>query len=89
MPSEPQARTRKLPARYIGLVQPLVLSIFMSLVVSGVATIKNIGLAPDFFPAWMSAWGVSWLIAFPTLLLVLPLVKRIVALVVDVPKGLG
>lgn len=85
MPDKPQSR--KLPARYIGVVQPFVLSIFMSLIVSGVATLKNIGLAPDFLPAWMSAWAISWVIAFPTLLFVLPVVKRIVALVVDVPEG--
>lgn len=33
--------------------------------------------------AWMGAWGVSWLVAFPALLLLLPVVRRIVALVVE------
>lgn len=87
MTTGPQSRTYKLPARYIGLVQPLILSIFMSFVVSGVATVKNVGLVEGFIPSWMSAWGISWLVAFPTLLVVLPLVKRVVGLIVDVPEG--
>jgi hypothetical protein len=31
------------------------------------------------------AWFLSWLVAFPTLLLVLPVVRRIVGLVVQQP----
>jgi hypothetical protein len=30
-------------------------------------------------------WALSWIVAFPTLLVVLPLVRRIVALVVEPP----
>jgi hypothetical protein len=31
----------------------------------------------------MSAWVISWLIAFPTLLLVLPVVRKITAILVQ------
>lgn len=85
MTSAQPEKSRKLPARYANLVLPLVLSVFMSFVVSGVATIKNVGLAPDFIASWMGAWGLSWVIAYPTLLVVLPLVRRVVRLVVDLP----
>ncbi len=40
---------KKLPARYMGIVLPLIISIFMSCLVSGIATFRGIGLAPDFF----------------------------------------
>ena len=76
---------RKLPARYNGIVMPFVLSILMTFVVSGVSTVKSLGLPPDFLSLWMSAWVLSWLVAFPTLLLVLPAVRRIVAAVVHPP----
>lgn len=78
---------RKLPARYITIVQPLVLSIFMSLIVSGVSTLNAVGFTPGFFSGWMVAWGLSWFVAFPTLLVVFPLVRRIVALIVEAPGG--
>jgi hypothetical protein len=74
---------RRLPSRYGALVMPVVLSILMSLVVSGVSTLKSLGIGPDFVATWPTAWFLSWLVAFPTLLVVLPLVRRIVGLVVE------
>jgi hypothetical protein len=73
----------RLPSRYGALVMPVVLSILMSLVVSGVSTLKSLGIGPAFVATWPMAWFLSWLVAFPTLLLVLPLVRRIVGLVVE------
>jgi hypothetical protein len=77
---------RRLPSRYGALVMPVVLSILMSLVVSGVSTLKSLGIGPAFISTWPMAWFLSWLVAFPTLLVVLPLVRRIVGLVVE-PAG--
>ncbi|GEP54066.1 DUF2798 domain-containing protein [Reyranella soli] len=76
---------RKLPARYAGVVVPLVLSLFMMFVVSGIATARSLGFSQTFPSTWLAAWGLSWVIAFPTLLLVMPLVKRVVALIVEPP----
>lgn len=73
---------RKLPARYAPVVMPLVLSILMTAVVSIISTLKSLGPTPLFLATWPAAWGLSWLVAFPTLLVVLPLVRRIVAFVV-------
>jgi hypothetical protein len=74
---------RKLPARYMGFILPLVISILMSCVVSGVATFHSIGITPDFLATWMSGWGFSWMIAFPVLLIVLPVARRFVGLFVE------
>ncbi|RZJ43203.1 MAG: DUF2798 domain-containing protein [Brevundimonas sp.] len=57
----------------------LLLSILMTMVVSGVSTLRGVGLSEDVLPIWLSAWGLSWLVAFPTLLLILPLVRRLTA----------
>ncbi|MGN6305073.1 MAG: DUF2798 domain-containing protein [Mesorhizobium sp.] len=73
-------RRRKLPARYAAFVSPFVLSVLMTFVVSLISTLKGVGLRPDFVSLWMAAWGLSWLVAFPTLLAVLPAVRRIVGL---------
>jgi hypothetical protein len=67
---------RKLPARYAGLVLPLMLSILMTFIVSLISTLRSIGLAANLVHVWMGAWGLSWIVAFPTLLVVLPLVRR-------------
>ncbi|CAD7379407.1 DUF2798 domain-containing protein [Xanthomonas arboricola] len=72
----------KLPARYASLVMPFLLSIFMSGVVSVISTYKGVGTSPSFVRVWLDAWIVSWVIAFPALLLVLPVVRRITSIVV-------
>jgi hypothetical protein len=74
---------KRLPARYGVVLMPLVLSIFMTAIVSFIATVKMVGLADNLLTLWLSAWSVSLLIAFPTLLVVLPIVRRIVALFVE------
>lgn len=76
---------RKLPARYASVVMPFVLSVLMTAVVSMISTLKSLGATPEFLSTWPVAWGLSWLVAFPTLLIVLPLVRRIVAMVVAPP----
>jgi len=76
-------RRRKLPARYAAIVMPLVLSLLMTFVVSAISTWKSIGFGPAFIETWPVAWLLSWLVAFPTLLLVLPIVRRIVGLLVE------
>lgn len=76
---------RKLPARYAGIVMPLALSVLMTFVVSAIATARSLGFGPDFLATWPTAWGLSWVAAFPTLLLVLPVVRRVVGVLVETP----
>lgn len=81
----PRPRGKKLPARYAAVVMPLVLSVLMTFVVSAISTLRSLGPTPAFVATWPAAWAISWLVAFPTLLAVLPLVRRIVALAVEAP----
>ena len=70
---------KKLPAPYAAWVLPLLLSIFMTCIVSLISTLRSVGLAPGLPAIWLGAWAWSWAIGFPTLLLVLPLVKKVTA----------
>lgn len=74
---------KKLPNRYTAIVLPFLLSIIMTFVVSMVSTLRSLGLEEFSLYVWMSAWAISWLIAFPTLLLVLPVVRKITAILVQ------
>ena len=67
-----------IPARIAPVLFGLVLSCLMSLLVSGVATFRNVGLVESFFRLWIGAWLPSWLIAFPVVLVVAPVARRIV-----------
>jgi hypothetical protein len=69
----------KLPARYASLVLPFFLTCVMTCVVSGISTLRVAGFAPGV----LVSWGMSWAVAYPTMLLVLPWVKKLVAALVD------
>ncbi|CAN7168904.1 DUF2798 domain-containing protein [Acidovorax sp. LjRoot194] len=62
---------------------PLLLSLLMTFIVSLISTLRVAGFTLDVLRLWMSSWALSWLVAFPTLLLVLPLVRRATAAIVD------
>lgn len=76
-------RIPKLPAKYAGIIMPLLLSGLMSGTISMLNLWKNIGWFDDFFSQWLGIWLFSWLVAFPTVMIFLPLVRRFTALVVD------
>lgn len=80
-------RLRKLPARYAGIVMPLVLSVFMTCVVSAIATLRSVGITDGVYWLWLQNWALSWVVAFPTLLIILPLVRRVVGLLVASPQS--
>lgn len=82
-PKEHDMQLTRFPARYAGILMPFILSIIMTMVVSAVATVKNLGMGPHFISDWLSAWAMSWVIAFPTLLMALPITRRLVRLLVQ------
>ncbi|ORE95535.1 DUF2798 domain-containing protein [Acuticoccus yangtzensis] len=71
--------------KYAPYLFGLLLSGLMSLIVSGVAMLRAVGLEPNFVSVWMEAWMSAWLVAFPGVLVVAPVVRRIVARVTRNP----
>jgi hypothetical protein len=67
-----------MPARFAPVVFGLVLSCLMSFLVSGIATFRNAGLIENFLSLWIGAWLPSWLIAFPVVLIVAPVARKVV-----------
>lgn len=67
-----------MPARFAPVLFGFVLSALMSFVVSGIATFRNAGLVDGFFNLWVGAWLPSWLVAFPVVLVVAPIARRLV-----------
>ena len=50
----------------------------MACVVSGVSVLNTAGFVDTFFGLWMTAWLKSWIIAFPSLLIIVLLIRRFV-----------
>ena len=77
----------RLPSRFGPPLFGGLLSGTMSLLVSGVATWRAIGLGPDFVIVWINAWLAAWPVAFVAVMVVAPAVRRIVAAVVEPPPS--
>jgi hypothetical protein len=67
-----------IPRKFEPILFGLVLSGLMSLLVSGIATLRATGLGPGFLPLWAGSWLTAWLFAFPAVLLVAPVARRLV-----------
>ncbi|WP_022953161.1 DUF2798 domain-containing protein [Leucothrix mucor] len=67
--------------------QRVVFSFFMALLMSGimsfVISVFNVGLVSNIVSIWLTAWSFAFTVAFPTILVVAPLVHKLVAMVLQ------
>jgi hypothetical protein len=68
----------KIPSKYSNLLFGCLLSLIMVTVISGTVILANQGLTPDFPQLWLKGFATAWPIAFPTVLVVAPRVRKIV-----------
>lgn len=80
---------QKLPPRHNAIAMPFVLSMLMTIMVSGISTLTVVGLKAGWHGLWYKAWLLSWAVAFPTMVFVLPIARRLVAQFVEQPGVLG
>ena len=80
-------RWRRLPGYCAPFLLPFILTMIMTFFVSGISTLRGVGPGAGFFGIWMESWGLSWVFAFPIVLFVLPLSRKIVAILVAPPPG--
>ena len=66
-----------IPTRFAHLAFSFFLSGIMSFIVTGVATLRAVGLASDLFHLWITAWPLSWMISFPAVTVVAPIARRL------------
>ena len=76
-----------IPSRFAPFLFGFILSGLMSFVVSGISTFRNAGLIDGYLGLWIGAWLPSWLFAFPIVLVVAPLARRIVGGLVRTGAG--
>lgn len=69
----------KIPNRYAPVLFGALLSAIMVCVVSGAVLAMNQGLHEGFLQQWLRSGAMTWPIAFPTVTLVAPWVRKAVA----------
>ncbi len=67
-----------IPARYAPLLFSALLSAIMVCIVSAFVLLISGGLAQSFLENWVKSCLTTWPVAFPTVAVVAPLVRRLV-----------
>lgn len=75
----------KLPAKWAMVVIPFILSCLMSGIISMINMLRNLGWIEGFMALWFHNWMLSWVFAFPIVLFLLPLVRKLTAKLVNIP----
>ncbi|MGE4444931.1 MAG: DUF2798 domain-containing protein [Candidatus Altimarinota bacterium] len=52
---------------------------FMSFIISGILIVVNLGFVNKFLFIWLNAWWKAWIVAFPSVLFIIPFVKKVMA----------
>ena len=76
----------KIPARYSNLLFGGLLSAIMVTIISGAVVLVTQGLNAEFPLRWAKGFATAWPIAFPTVLVVAPFVRRVVAKLTVAPS---
>ena len=71
-----------IPAKYSSYVFAFFMALLMSCIMSLVITVFNVGLVDNLLFIWLKAWGFAFFVAFPTINVVAPIVRKLVTLVV-------
>jgi Protein of unknown function (DUF2798) len=69
----------KISSRYSNVLFGGLLSVIMVTIISGTVTYINQGYDAAFFGRWFRGFATAWPVAFPTVLVVAPFVRRVVA----------
>lgn len=72
-----------IPKKYTSYVFSFFMALLMSCLMSLVVSIVNLGFVENLVSAWMRAWRFSFFIGFPSILLVTPIVRLLVALTIE------
>ncbi|ATO18296.1 hypothetical protein BS636_00700 [Acinetobacter sp. LoGeW2-3] len=75
----------KFHPKHLSWLMPLILSGIMSGAISCFNMFINKGWSDQFISLWLHAWSMSWLMAFPLILVVLPLVRNFLMKFVEMP----
>ena len=73
----------RLPAKWALIIIPFILSCLMSGIISFINMLRTLGWIEGFISLWLHNWMISWAFAFPIVLLLLPFVRNLTGLLVD------
>ncbi|MCK4637153.1 MAG: DUF2798 domain-containing protein [Methanomicrobia archaeon] len=73
----------KINKKYSPFLFALFMSLGMAFTMSLVMTLVNVGITEGIFLKWMRAFAIGFTVAFPTSLVIIPFVKKLVTNLTD------
>ena len=64
-----------IPRKYEKYVMPFFMALFMSFFMSGIMTLVNTGIDSQFIFRWLRAFGIGFIVAYPTAFLLFPVAR--------------
>lgn len=76
--AHPKLLTLHVPKRFATLLFAFLMSISLSGFLSAAITVINTGIDAGFVSRWLPAYGLAWSLAFPSVTIIAPRVRRLV-----------
>jgi hypothetical protein len=77
-PNPPKGLNMTIPRRYAPVLFSGLVSVIMVTIVTAVVVLVNVGPSSAFFANWLRSFAITWPVAFLTLSIVAPVVRRFV-----------
>jgi hypothetical protein len=62
------------------------MALLMSCIMSFVISIFNVGMVANIITIWLQAWSFAFMVAFPTIMIISPIVHKLVSIVLHEEK---
>lgn len=72
--------------KYQPLLFAFFMALFMSFWMSAVISFINVGWIENFVYIWLHAWWIAFVVAFPSVIFVAPMVRKVVGKLVQSPS---
>jgi hypothetical protein len=69
----------KIHKKHEGKITLIVMVFCMTMVLTFVRTVKDVGMEPNFITEWVKSWGFSYVVALPTVMVIMPVIKRTIS----------
>jgi len=67
--------------KYHKIVFSFFMALLMSCIMSFVISLFNVGMVANIITIWLQAWGFAFVVAFPVVIIISPLVHKLVSIV--------
>lgn len=68
----------KIPKKFAPVLFAFFMAIIFPFIITFFIVLINVGFTNDFFLRWMKSFGITFIIAFPTIIGLSPMIRKIV-----------